>query len=65
MLSGRTYAGEYTACANLADKRAFLIGWYKTNGGPKKKVDSAIRIFETERTINFPDYLKKAVSFDP
>jgi predicted ATPase len=64
MLSGKIYADEYTACANLADKRAFLISWYQTNGGSKKKVDSAIRIFETEGTINFPDYLKKAVSFD-
>lgn len=63
MLSGKTYAGEYVACVDLAGKRAFLTGWYLTDGGPKKKVDSAIRIFDTAETIKYPDYLRKAVSF--
>lgn len=63
MLSDKTYAGDYAACVDLAAKCAFLTGWYLTDGGPKKKVDSAIRIFDTAETINYPDYLKKAVSF--
>lgn len=63
MLSDKTYAGKYSERADLAGKREFLIRWYLTDGGPKKKVDSAMRIFETTRTINFPDYLKRAVSF--
>jgi putative ATP-dependent endonuclease of OLD family len=63
MLSGKTYASDYSACADLAGKRTFLRGWYLGEGGPKKKVDSAIRIFDTSETITYPDYLKKAVNF--
>ena len=63
MLSSKTYAGEYAACVDLAGKRVFLTAWYLTDGGPKKKVDSAIRIFDTAEAIKYPDYLKKAVSF--
>lgn len=62
MLSDKTYAGEYAACVDLAGKRGFLTAWF-ANGGAKKKVDSAIRIFETTETIKYPSYLKKAVSF--
>jgi putative ATP-dependent endonuclease of OLD family len=63
MLSSKTYAGEYAACIDLASKRAFLTSWYLSDGGPKKKVDSAIRIFDKPEVIKYPDYLTKAVSF--
>ncbi len=61
MLSPRTYDKEYPAFSDLATKRAFMNQWYDT---PKKKVDSAIRIFDTSETIFYPDYLTQAVTFD-
>jgi len=60
MLSAKTYGKEYAPCADLAAKRAYVNGWFDTS---KKKVDSAIRIFDTPETISYPDYLTKAVSF--
>lgn len=60
MLSEKTYSREYAACADLAAKRAFMNKWYDT---PKKKVDSAIRIFDASETISYPEYLAKAVTF--
>lgn len=60
MLSPKTYGKEYAACTDLAAKRAFMNGWYDT---PRKKVDSAIRIFDTPETISYPDYLTKAMTF--
>lgn len=61
MLSSKTYSKEYEACSDLPAKRAFMIGWYDT---PKKKVDSAIRIFDTSETISYPEYLTRAMTFD-
>ncbi len=60
MLSAKTYDKEYAACADLAAKRAFMNCWHDT---AKKKVDSAIRIFDTPEMISYPDYLTKAVTF--
>jgi hypothetical protein len=60
MLSPKTYGKEYATCADLAAKRAFMNGWYDT---PKKKVDSAIRIFDTPERISYPEYLTRAVTF--
>ena len=60
MLSAKTYGKEYAACADLESKRAFMNSWYDTG---KKKVDSAIRIFDTSETIAYPEYLTKAVTF--
>jgi len=44
-------------------KRAFFEGWYAAKDAGSKKVDSAIRIFDSAVTINYPDYLTKAVDF--
>lgn len=60
MLSSKTYVKEYAACKDLATKRTFMNGWYDT---PKKKVDSAIRIFDTSETISYPEYLTGAITF--
>jgi putative ATP-dependent endonuclease of the OLD family len=62
MLSVQTY-NHYTAYSDLAAKRAFFEQWYEGNAGGRK-VDSAIRIFDSAETIVFPDYLTKAVTFD-
>lgn len=63
MLTPTTYDKEYATCADLDAKREFLRDWYLRGDAAKKKVDSAIRIFDTSETINYPDYLKKAVTF--
>ena len=60
MLSPKTYGKEYAVCGDLAAKRAFMNGWYDS---PRKKVDSAIRIFDTPEAISYPDYLTKAMTF--
>lgn len=60
MLSSQTYT-EYKVCKDLAAKRTFMNSWYDT---PKKKVDSAIRIFDNSETISYPEYLTKAITFD-
>ncbi|ALN65941.1 hypothetical protein GLA29479_5116 [Lysobacter antibioticus] len=63
MLSKKTYK-EYTGHPELGSKQKFLRDWY-SEGGAGKKVDSAMRIFESNVAINYPDYLIRAVDFGP
>lgn len=60
MLSSQTYENEYSVFTDLAGKRCFMTGWYDTS---RKKVDSAIRIFDTAETISYPNYLTRAITF--
>lgn len=60
MLTQATYDKKYKTLDELAAKRVYLNCWFDTS---TKKVDSAIRIFDTHETISYPDYLKKAVTF--
>jgi putative ATP-dependent endonuclease of the OLD family len=62
MLSTQTYK-EYEACVDFHKKKAFFEEWYAPKNSGSKKVDSAIRIFDSSVAINYPDYLRKAVSF--
>ena len=63
MLSVQTYK-KYQKSGDLNERKEFLRDWFggKDSGG--KKVDSAIRIFDSDKTITFPEYLIKAVQFD-
>ena len=61
MLSKATYDKEYSTCKDLAAKHNFMNSWYDNS---KKKVDSAIRIFDTSETISYPKYLEEAITFD-
>lgn len=63
MLSTQTY-NKYNECAGLSGKKAFFKDWYGDEKSGSKKVDSAIRIFESDKDIKFPEYLEKAVYFD-
>lgn len=65
MLSTQTYNGEYSHCGDLAAKTKFFAEWYAKEGGGSKKVDSAIRIFDSTDPISYPEYLTKAVTFGP
>lgn len=53
---------------DLDKKKEFFIAVYIGEKGDKnngsKKVDSAIRIFDSEDTIKYPDYLVRALKFD-
>lgn len=60
MLSSQTYSNGYSSCTDLEAKRSFIKDWYDTS---KKKVDSAIRIFDTTETISYPEYLTRAITF--
>ena len=59
---------ELQALNNLDEKKAYFTAVYigvngdKNNGS--KKVDSAIRIFDSKKQIQYPDYLLEALRFD-
>ncbi len=45
-------------------KVSFLREWYKGEGVAGKKVDSAMKIFESDKKIAYPEFLKMALKFD-
>lgn len=47
----------------IVEKKKFLLDWFKGDGSGRKKVDSAIRIFDSELKIKFPKFLKRAVDY--
>ena len=51
---------------DLAAKTAFIIAWFKSvdgDGKGKKKVDSAIRLFETNDKFKYPAFLDEVLNF--
>lgn len=57
---------KYEIEASLADKRAFLVNWFKSepgNGKGTKKVDTAMRLFDTDEVFKYPDFLKEVLYF--
>lgn len=62
MLSTQTYK-MYEQEDGLTEKKAYLKNWFVGEKAGGKKVDSAIRIFDSEEEINYPEYLVKAVDF--
>jgi len=63
-LSTQTHS-KYINQKSLDDKVRFLKDWYADDGGAgKKKVDSAMRIFESDHKINYPNFLQKALRFE-
>jgi len=63
ILSAKTF-NNYIKLETLKKKREFLLDWFEGDDAGRKKVDSAIRIFDSTEAINFPEYLAKAVEFD-
>jgi len=52
---------EYDQLQGLAEKKVFLKDLYSGDGG--KKVDSAIRIFDSsENSITYPEYIREALT---
>jgi hypothetical protein len=57
---------KYDLETSLADKRAFLVSWFKSepgNGKGTKKVDAAMRLFDTDEAFKYPDFLKEVLHF--
>lgn len=49
------------------DKLAFIFDWFKSadgDGKGKKKVDSAIKLFETTESFKYPAFLGEVLNFD-
>lgn len=65
VLSSVTY-NLLVAEPTFDDKRAFIVDWFKSadgDGKGKKKVDSAIRLFETTEPFKYPAFLGEVLSF--
>lgn len=51
---------------DLAAKTTFIVAWFKSvdgDGKGKKKVDSAIRLFETKENFKYPVFLDEVLNF--
>jgi predicted ATP-dependent endonuclease of OLD family len=62
MLSTQTY-NIYAEKISWEEKKEYFENWYSGESTGSKKVDSAIRIFESEVDITFPEYLVEAIDF--
>ncbi|MDI6526270.1 AAA family ATPase [Pseudomonas otitidis] len=65
VLSTKTY-NLLVAKPTFAEKLAFIVEWFESadgDGKGKKKVDSAIRLFETTEKFKFPTFLSEVLSF--
>lgn len=65
VLSTQTY-NLLNAEPTFAAKSEFIIKWFKSAGGDgkgKKKVDSAIRLFETAEPFHYPAFLDEVLHF--
>lgn len=49
---------------DLAARRMFLTKWFSGEGTGNRKVDSALRIFESDDDFKVPEYLTEALKFD-
>lgn len=52
--------------ATFEKKHAFIVEWFKSvegDGKGKKKVDSAIRVFETKEPFKYPGFLDEVLNF--
>ncbi|MEP3629223.1 MAG: AAA family ATPase [Hyphomicrobiales bacterium] len=61
ILSSQTYNKYDTG--DLRARQEFLTEWFGGSQSGAKKVDSAIRAFDSDVEIKFPEYLKKALCF--
>jgi predicted ATPase len=61
ILSTQTY-NKYNN-GDLAARRSFIVDWFSGESTGSKKVDSAMRIFDTEESFNVPSYINEALDF--
>lgn len=56
----------FTAKPTFAEKLEFIVEWFRSGDGDgkgKKKVDTAIRIFETDELFKYPAFLAEVLNF--
>lgn len=56
----------FTAKPTFAEKLEFIVEWFRSGDGDgkgKKKVDTAIRIFETNERFKYPAFLAEVLNF--
>lgn len=56
----------FTAKPTFAEKLEFIVEWFRSGDGDgkgKKKVDTAIRIFETNEPFKYPAFLAEVLNF--
>ena len=61
-LSKQTYK-KYDE-GDIDDRKEFLLDWFSGEKAGGRKVDSALRIFDSTKKIKFPSYLKDAITFE-
>ncbi|MEJ3597551.1 ATP-dependent nuclease [Pseudomonas bubulae] len=64
-LSSQTFK-LFTAKTTLPEKLEFIVEWFRSGDGDgkgKKKVDTAIRIFETDEPFKYPAFLAEVLNF--
>jgi predicted ATPase len=64
-LSSKTFK-LFTAKPTFAEKLEFIVEWFRSGDGDgkgKKKVDTAIRIFETDEPFKYPAFLAEVLNF--
>ncbi|MGI2025295.1 ATP-dependent nuclease [Shewanella glacialipiscicola] len=52
--------------STFEDKRTFIVDWFKSadgDGKGKKKVDSAIKLFESTESFKYPPFLDEVLNF--
>ena len=65
ILSAQTYSA-YEKVASLEERRNFLIDWFRSadgNGKGRRKVDSAIRLFDGNLNFRYPAFLDEVFNF--
>ena len=65
VLSTQTF-NLLAAKPTFADKLEFIVEWFRSSDGDgkgKKKVDSAIRVFETDKPFKYPVFLAEVLHF--
>lgn len=57
---------NYIKCKSLEARREFLIDWFRSergNGKGARKVDSAIRLFDSQIAFKYPTFLSEVFNF--
>lgn len=65
VLSAETFK-LLAAKPTFAEKLEFIVEWFRSSDGDgkgKKKVDSAIRVFETDKPFKYPAFLAEVLNF--
>lgn len=63
ILSAQTKNKYDEVAKDIEARTNFLREWFSGENKGGKKVDSALRVFETDVELNFPDYLNEALDF--